>query len=76
MGFYHRRRNNFRGATLLLERGTGYLEPFRPACLGVDVESLVTAATEALEEIRRLGPEGLSAFDEARFVPKVQLVTR
>jgi predicted metal-dependent hydrolase len=75
VGFYHRRRNNFRGATLLLERGVGYLEPFRPACLGVDIESLVVAAREALDEIRRLGPEKLPEFDESRFVPKVQLIT-
>jgi predicted metal-dependent hydrolase len=75
VGFYHRRRNNFRGATLLLERGTRYLEPFRPACLGVDVEALVIAAEEALEEIRRLGADRLGDFDESRFVPKVRLVT-
>ena len=73
VGFYHRRRNNFRGATLLLERGTRYLQPFRPACLGVDVESLVAAAEKALAEIQRLGPERLEDFDEQRFVPKVRL---
>jgi uncharacterized protein len=74
VGFYHRRRNNFRGATLLLERGTGYLQPFRPSCLGVDVEALVAAAELALAEIQRLGPEALAEFDESRFVPKVRLI--
>ncbi|HEX5938776.1 MAG TPA: DUF309 domain-containing protein [Dehalococcoidia bacterium] len=74
VGFYHRRRNNFRGATLLLERGTRYLQPFRPSCLGIDVEALVGAAELALAEIQRLGPEGLAAFDESRFVPKVRLL--
>lgn len=73
VGFYHRRRNNYRGAHLLLERGAGYLRPFRPACLGVDVEALVNAAEAAHAEVLRLGPERLMEFDEARFVPMVRL---
>ncbi|MEX2237320.1 MAG: DUF309 domain-containing protein [Dehalococcoidia bacterium] len=74
VGFYHRRRGNHRGAHLLLERGANYLEPFRPACLGIDVEHLVLAAREALAEVLRLGPEGLAEFDEGRYLPQVRLI--
>jgi uncharacterized protein len=74
VGFHHRRRNNYRGAHLLLERGKGYLEPFRPNCMGIDVESLVQAAERALEEVHRLGPGRLEEFDESVFVPQVRLL--
>ena len=37
VALHHLRAGNYRGASGLLARGIGYLEPFAPCCLGVDV---------------------------------------
>src|SRR4051812_18903953 len=37
VALHHLRAGNYRGASGLLARGIGYLEPFAPRCLGVDV---------------------------------------
>ncbi|HWO93353.1 MAG TPA: DUF309 domain-containing protein [Dehalococcoidia bacterium] len=73
VAFHHWRRSNFRGADLLLERGLTYLQPFRPSCMGVDVERLVMEAAACHAELRRLGPRRMALFDPARF-PRVHLV--
>jgi predicted metal-dependent hydrolase len=73
VGFYHLQRRNYRGATSLLQRGMGYLAPFSPVCLGVDVARLIEDASRALREIERLGPAGIGAFDPA-LIPQVHLL--
>ena len=73
VGFYHLQRGNYRGATALLRRGIGYLAPFAPACLEVDVARLIEEAGRALAELERLGPSGLGEFDPA-LIPHVHLV--
>lgn len=65
VALYKVQRGQYRGATILIDRGMDYLRPFVPACQGVDVVSLLAAAERCREEIRRLGPEGLEAFDWA-----------
>lgn len=44
VGYYHLQRGNRRGALAKLQQGLECLEPFRPTCIGVDVEGLVRAA--------------------------------
>lgn len=41
VGHYHLQRNNRLGALAKLQQGLECLQPFRPTCLGVDVEGLV-----------------------------------
>jgi predicted metal-dependent hydrolase len=41
VGFYHWRRGNWRGAVAKLDQGLAKLEPYRPACMDIDVERLV-----------------------------------
>jgi predicted metal-dependent hydrolase len=72
VGLHHWRNGNFHGATTLLEEGLGRLEPFTPACQGVDVGALIADARAARAELLRLGPERMSEFDLAR-APRVTL---
>ncbi len=72
VGFHHLRGGNYRGATGLLARGTRYLEPFAPRCLGVDVAALIAAARRCQAALTALGPERLDEFDW-RLVPRVEV---
>jgi uncharacterized protein len=74
VAFHHLRRGNLRGATGLLERGLGYLRPFVPSCMGVDVERLVTDASAALIEIQALVAGQIDRFD-MRLIPRVHLLS-
>ena len=67
VAFHHWLRGNYRGADLLLERGLGYLQPFRPACMSVDVERLVMETAACHADLRRLGPKRMLQYDSARF---------
>ena len=69
----HLQRLNHHGAVYMLTRGSGYLAPFAPACQRVDVDGLLRAATAALVEVHRLGPDRLAEFDW-RLAPRVHLV--
>lgn len=69
-GFHHLLRGNHKGAVTLLAGGIALLEPFRPACLGVDISRLIDDTRPCLERIRELGPERLSEFDRA-LIPSI-----
>ncbi len=64
-GFHHLLRGNQKGAVSLLSGGIDLLEPFRPACLGVDIGRLVDDARLCLDRMLELGPERLPQFDRA-----------
>jgi predicted metal-dependent hydrolase len=70
VGFYHWRRNNYRGAMLLLRDGIDKVRRFAPTCLGIDTQRLCDEAQACLGELERLGRERMSEFDWAR-VPRV-----
>ena len=63
VALHHLRAGNYRGASGLLARGIGYLEPFAPRCLGVDVAGILAAARGCQAAVTALGPERLDAFD-------------
>lgn len=73
VGFYHLGRSNFRGADRLMQRGIGYLRPFQPSCMGVDVERLIADAEWAHAHLMALGPDSIAQFDRS-LIPKVHLV--
>ncbi|MGI8554016.1 MAG: DUF309 domain-containing protein [Dehalococcoidia bacterium] len=72
VGFYHLSRGNFRGAIGLLTRGIGYLHPFTPACMGVDVARLVEEAERAHGHLLELGQARMREFDPS-LIPQVHL---
>lgn len=75
VAFHHLRRGNYHGTVYMLSRGMGYLRPFAPRCQGVNVEALLADAAAALEEVERLGRDGLADFDW-RLAPAVRLEAR
>lgn len=75
VGLFHLGRGNLYGAQRLMARGLALLEPFRPSCLGVDVERFVTDSHRCLEAVRDLTPETLDRFDQA-LVPRVPFRAR
>lgn len=72
VAFYHLQAGRYRPVVTLLERGSAYLCPFAPECLGIDVAGLLAAAERCLAEVTRLGPEGLDRFDWS-LIPKLEM---
>ena len=72
VGFYHLERRNFRGARNLLTYGMDRLAPFEPACRGVDVRGLRSAAQRCRDELERLGRERIAEFD-TDLIPSVRV---
>ncbi len=75
VGLYHLGRGNLYGAERLMARGLALLQPFRPRCMGVDVERFVADSERCLETVRALTPESLERFDPS-LIPKVHFVAR
>ncbi len=69
-GFHHLLRGNRRGAVNLLSGGLTLLEPFRPSCLGVDVQALIDDVRPCLDRILDLGPRRLAQFDRS-LIPSI-----
>ena len=63
VGCYHLLRHNYRGATLKLQTGADYLEPFAPRCMGVEVGRLIADARRLRAEVVALGPERIGDVD-------------
>jgi predicted metal-dependent hydrolase len=72
VAFYHLRRGRYLPVVTLLERGSGYLQPYAPQCMGVDVAQLLADVDRCLAEVQRLGPERVGEFDWA-MVPRVEI---
>ena len=63
--FHHLLRGNHRGAVNLLGHALTLLAPYRPACLGVDVQRLIDEASACYERVRELGPKRIGEFDRS-----------
>jgi len=74
VGFYHWRRGNWRGALAKLGHGLTKLEPYRPACMTIDVERLVVETAALRDLLERRGPADLPPFPPPR-LPRVHRTT-
>lgn len=72
VGCYHLLRHNYRGAVLKLQTGADYLEPYAPACMGIEVARLIADARRLRAALVALGPERFEQVDRA-LVPRVRL---
>ena len=61
-GFHHLLRGEHKGAVNLLGHALTLLAPYRPTCLGVDVQRLIDETSACYERIRELGPERIGEF--------------
>jgi predicted metal-dependent hydrolase len=73
VAFHHLREQRYQPVVTLLERGCGYLEPFAPACMDVDISTLLASCARCLAEVKRLGQDGMNEFDWS-LVPTMSLV--
>jgi predicted metal-dependent hydrolase len=73
VGCYHLLRHNYRGATIKLQSGADYLEPFAPRCMGVEVGRLIADARRLRAALIALGPERFKEVDLA-LLPIVRVV--
>jgi uncharacterized protein len=64
-------RGNAIGALKMIDRAVKWLQPFRPACQGIDVDRLLEDAARLREEIERRGADHTDRVDRQLF-PKVQ----
>jgi predicted metal-dependent hydrolase len=71
VAFYHLGHKRYRPVVTLLQRGSGYVLPFAPACMRLDLTQLLADADRCLNEIRQLGPDRLGEFDWSG-VPKIR----
>jgi predicted metal-dependent hydrolase len=72
VGCYHLLRKNYRGATIKLQSGADYLEPFAPRCMGVEIGQLIADVRRLRAALVALGPERFREFDLA-LIPLVHL---
>ena len=72
-GFHHLLRGNHKGAVSLLGHALTLLAPYRPACLGVDVQRLIDEASACYDRVRGLGPERIGEFDRSA-LPRIAMV--
>ncbi|MGD9047563.1 MAG: DUF309 domain-containing protein [Anaerolineae bacterium] len=72
VAFHHLRAERYRPVVTLLRRGSKYLEPFAPLCMGVDVAELLSGVTRCLADVERLGAGRLNDFDWS-VVPKIEI---
>ena len=73
VAFYHLRAQRYGAVVTLLSSGSGYLEPFAPLCMGVNVAKLLDSAAHCLDQVQLLGPERLNDFDWS-LVPTIEIV--
>jgi predicted metal-dependent hydrolase len=73
VAFYHLHAGRYRPVVTLLGRGAGYLQPFGPVCMGIDVAGLLEQAEACLAQVRHLGAERLDKFDWS-LVPQIEVI--
>jgi predicted metal-dependent hydrolase len=71
LGYYHILRLNYPGAVKMFKRCRQWLDPFPPACRGIDLDQLRTDFLRAEEALLRLGPAHLAQFDPTLLKPIV-----
>ena len=73
--FHHLLRGEHKGTVNLLSHALTLLAPYRPACLGVDVQQLIDEASACYEGVRELGPERIGEFDRST-LPHIEMEER
>jgi hypothetical protein len=69
---HHLRRGNWQGATIMLRRALGHLEPFAPAWRGIDVADLLDEMRRWQRQLELAGPDGLEGL-YAQPLPRIRV---
>ena len=65
-GFHHYTNGNHRGSAALLESGAGYLRPYLPVHMGIDLAALLAEVASQRERVVRLR-DGRSEREDVTF---------
>lgn len=66
-GFHHYQNGNLRGSAALLTSGIGYLRPFQPRQMGIDLAAVLPRVEEQLAKVVRLR-DGTSTAEDVEFL--------
>ncbi len=66
-GFHHYTNENYRGSAALLTSGVGYLKPYLPGQLGIDLAAILPNVEAQLAKIVRLR-DGVSPNEDVEFL--------
>lgn len=66
-GFHHYTNGNWRGSAGLLTSGIGYLTPYLPGRMGIDLAAVLPRTQEQLEKVLRLR-DGSSNEEDVEFL--------
>jgi len=66
-GFHHYTNGNYRGSAALLTSGIGYLKPYQPGKMGIDLAALLPRVEEQLSKVVRLC-DGASEREDIAFL--------
>ncbi len=67
--YLHITRKNYNGAIKVYERSQKWLKDWPDVCRGIEVGQLRRDAESVISEVKRLGPERISSFDQALLKP-------
>jgi predicted metal-dependent hydrolase len=67
--YLHITRANYAGAVKVYSRSQRWLKDWPNVCRGIEVEELRRNAEAVINEVRRLGPENIVAFDASLLKP-------
>src|SRR5512134_4201428 len=67
--YLHITRNNYQGAVKVYGRSRKWLQAWPETCRGIDVGKLRRDVEAAINEVKRLGPDRIAAFDRSRLKP-------
>lgn len=71
VAFHHLQAGRYLPVVTLLKRGSQYLEPYAPQCMGVNIADLLRGSARCLAAIQELGQDGLNKFNWS-LVPRIE----
>lgn len=71
VAFHHLQAGRYLPVVTLLKRGSQYLEPYAPQCMGVNISDLLRGSARCLAAIQELGQDGLNKFNWS-LVPRIE----
>jgi predicted metal-dependent hydrolase len=71
VAFHHLQAGRYRPVVTLLKRGSQYLEPYAPLCMGVNIDDLLGGLARCLAAVQELGQDGLNRFNWS-LVPRIE----
>jgi len=66
-GFHHFQNGNYRGSVALFTSGIGYLRPYAPAQMGIDLTAVLPGIEEQIAKVTRLR-DGTSETEDVEFL--------